>query len=88
MTASSRAAALDALWEQQKESSFKRGIDLGGSEAFASMVLYGECTILGQTVQVSFVWPDDAHAERVREMSRKILERAYDEGRQAAPPPP
>jgi len=78
---------LDALWEQQKDSSFKRGIDLGGMEAFASMVIYGEGTILGQTVRVSFEWPDDAFADRVREMSRHFLERAYAEGRQAAPPP-
>jgi hypothetical protein len=79
--------ALDALWEQQKDASYKAGIYQGGSEAFASMVIYGECTILGQTVRVSFKWPDDRFAGQVRELSRKILERAYAEGRQAAPPP-
>ena len=77
----------DRLWELQKDASYKQGIDVGGAEAFASMVIYGECTIIGQTVRVSFGWPDDACATQVRELSRHILERAYAAGRQATPPP-
>ena len=80
-------SALDTLWEQQKDASYKEGIHQGQQEAFAASVIYGEVTVFGQVVRVSFEWPDDLFAQQVREVSRTILERAHREGRQAEPPP-
>jgi hypothetical protein len=74
---------LDAQWRDER---YKDGIYQGASEAFASMVVYGECTILGRDVCVSFDWPDDAFAADVRTIALKVLERAHAEGRQVEPP--
>lgn len=78
------AEELHALW---RDSKFKQGLDLGAAEAFASMVVHGYCTILGQDVQVSFTWADERHEQMTRELSRHIMQRAYEAGRQAEPPP-
>lgn len=57
---------LNRIW---REDEFKRGLDLGANEAFASMVVHGHCTVLGRDVQVSFTWPDKRHEEMVRSLS-------------------
>ena len=75
--------ALDALWREDK---YKEGVYRGGNEAFASMVVYGECTIMGRTVHVTFDWPSEKFATDVRSVALKILEHAHAEGRQIKPP--
>jgi hypothetical protein len=74
---------LDAQWREDK---YKEGIHRGGGEAFASMAVYGECTILGRTVRVTFDWPDGKFAADVRSLALKVLEHAHAEGRQMEPP--
>lgn len=78
--------ALEALGRTWREDEYKQGIYTGGNEAFASAVIYGEVTICGRTVPVSFGWPDEGFASLVRSISLKVLEQAHAEGRQVEPP--
>lgn len=82
----SRQDALETLNRTWREDEYKRGIYTGGNEAFASMVIYGEVTICGRRVRVSFDWPDEEFASLVRDISQKLLEQAHAEGRQVEPP--
>jgi hypothetical protein len=83
MTRAEALAFLDAQWREEE---YKWGIHRGGNEVFASMVVYGECTILGRTVHVTFDWPDEKFAADVRSLALKVLEHAHSEGRQMEPP--
>jgi len=81
---SEAAEELHRIW---RDSKFQEGLHLGASEAFASMVVHGHCTVLGKEVMVSFTWQDDRHEEMTRTLARDIMQRACEAGRQQEPPP-
>jgi hypothetical protein len=97
-----QAARLIEMWRIDAESREKTGVYYGSLEAFASMVIYGECTIMGRTLPVHFDWPterffdlergpierrDERFYEQVRQQCIEVLKIAHAAGRQQNPPP-